>query len=229
MRSVLTLWGSTVGKKIMMAVTGVILVLFVIGHMVGNLKAYMGREAFNHYAEGLRSFGAPFFGHMQLLWIIRLVLLAVVLIHIYAAIVLWLRSRAARPVGYEKYEINGLVFSYASRSMLYGGVGLGLFVVYHLMHFTIGNAHPSFDRADPYANFITGFQSLPVSLVYIVAMVLLGLHLYHGVWSMTQTLGMNNEKYNHLRRPIALAVALLVVLANISFPVAVLAGVISLG
>lgn len=229
MRRVLGLWDSTVGKKILMAVTGIILVLFIVGHMVGNLKAYMGREAFNHYAEGLRAFGAPFFGHEQLLWIIRLVLLACVLVHIIAAVQLWLRSRAARPVGYKKYDVNGLVFSYASRSMLYGGVGLGLFVVYHLLHFTTGDAHPNFNRADPYANFITGFQSLPVSLVYIVAMILLGLHLYHGVWSMTQTLGWNNEKYNHLRRPIAFLVALIVVLANISFPVAVLTGVLTLG
>ena len=228
MRRVLRLWDSTVGKKIVMASTGVILILFVVGHMVGNLKVYMGREAFNHYAEGLRVFGAPFFAEMQLLWIIRVALLAAVLVHILAALQLWLRSRAARPVGYTRYAANDLVFSYASRAMLWGGIALALFIVYHLMHFTIGNAHPSFDRSDPYGNFIRGFQNVPASLVYIAAMIPLGLHLYHGFWSMLQTLGANNEKYNHLRRPLALGLALIVVLANISFPVAVLTGVLTL-
>jgi len=229
MRRVLTLWGSTVGKKIMMASTGVILILFVIGHMVGNLKIYMGREVFNHYAEGLRSFGAPFFAHGQLLWLIRLGLIACVLVHIVAATQLWLRSRAARPVGYRKYEVNGLVFSYASRAMVWGGVALAFFVVFHLMHLTWGNVHPAFVPGDAYHNFVAGFQSLPVSLAYIAAMIPLGLHLYHGIWSMLQTLGVSNEKYNHVRRPVAAAIALLVTLANISFPVAVLAGLVKLG
>jgi len=228
MRRVLTLWDSTVGKKILMASTGVILLLFVIGHMVGNLKIYMGREAFNHYAEGLRSFGAPFFGQGQLLWLIRLVLLACVLVHILAALQLWLRSRAARPVGYEKYQVNELVFSYASRSMLWGGLALGFFVVFHLLHLTTGTAHPEFVPGDAYHNFVRGFQDWPVSLAYIAAMIPLGLHLYHGFWSMLQTLGFNSDKYNHVRRPMAAVLALLVTLVNISFPVAVLAGVLTL-
>jgi succinate dehydrogenase / fumarate reductase cytochrome b subunit len=229
MRRVLTLWGSTVGKKILMASTGVILILFVIGHMVGNLKIYMGREAFNHYAEGLRSFGAPFFAQGQLLWLIRLVLVACVLVHVIAAVQLWLRSRAARPVGYRMYEVNELVFSYASRAMLWGGVALAFFVVFHLMHLTLGNVHPDFVAGDAYHNFVVGFQSVPVSIAYMAAMVPLGLHLYHGIWSMTQTLGASNDKYNHVRRPIAAVIALLVTLGNISFPVTVLTGLVQLG
>jgi succinate dehydrogenase / fumarate reductase cytochrome b subunit len=228
MRRVLTLWDSTVGKKILMASTGVILFLFVIGHMVGNLKIYMGREVFNHYAEGLRSFGSPFFAHGQLLWLIRAVLIACVLVHIIAAVQLWLRSRAARPVGYRKYEVNELVFSRASRTMLWGGLALGAFVVFHLLHLTTGTVHPDFVPGDAYHNFIRGFQSVPVSVAYILAMIPLGLHLYHGFWSMLQTLGANNDKYNHVRRPVAAVLALLVTLANISFPVAVLAGVLTL-
>jgi succinate dehydrogenase / fumarate reductase cytochrome b subunit len=219
---------TTVGRKILMAVTGVVLILFVIGHMVGNLKVYMGREAFNHYAEGLRTFGAPFFGESQLLWLIRIFLLVCVLLHIWAAITLSARSRAARPVGYRRYQGNELVFSYASRTMLWGGVLLVLFIIYHLMHFTIGNAHPDFVAGDAYHNFVTGFQQWPIAAVYILAMLALGLHLYHGLWSMLQTLGANNARYNHLRRPIALVLALAVVLINISFPVAVLAGVLTL-
>ena len=226
---VLTLWGSTVGKKILMASTGVILILFVIGHMVGNLKIYMGRETFNHYAEGLRTFGAPFFARGQLLWIIRLVLIACVLVHIIAAVQLWLRKRAARPIGYRKYDLNELVFSNASRTMVWGGVALAFFVVFHLMHLTWGTVHPDFIPGDAYHNFVRGFQSLPVSAAYIAAMIPLGLHMYHGIWSMLQTLGANNDKYNHVRRPVAGVIAVLVTLGNISFPVAVLAGLVKLG
>lgn len=225
MRPVMSLWNSTVGKKIAMAVTGTILILFVFGHMVGNLKVYQGPEAFNHYAEGLRTFGAPFFGESQLLWIIRLVLLAAVLIHILAAVQLTVRSRSARSVGYKRWD-GDLVFSYASRTMRWGGVIILLFVVYHLMHFTFGNAHPDFVPGDAYHNLVVGFRSWPVAVAYIAAMVPLGFHLYHGFWSMLQSLGLNNEKYNHLRRPTAAVLALLIVLLNISFPVAVLTGIV---
>lgn len=225
MRRVLSLWDSTVGKKIAMAVTGTILILFVLVHMLGNLKVYQGAEAFNHYAEGLRTLGAPFFGESQLLWILRLGLIAAVLIHIVAATQLTLRSRAARAVAYKRWD-GDLVFSYASRTMKWGGVIILLFVIYHLMHFTFGNAHPDFVHGNAYHNFVVGFRSWPVSIAYIAAMIPLGLHLYHGFWSMLQSLGLNNAKYNHLRRPIAAILALVIVLANISFPVAVLTGIV---
>ncbi|HUF50310.1 MAG TPA: succinate dehydrogenase cytochrome b subunit [Longimicrobiales bacterium] len=226
MRRLFSLWDSTVGKKIAMAVTGVILIGFVVGHMVGNLKVYQGRDAFNHYAEGLRAFGEPFFGHGQLLWLIRIVLLAAVLIHILAAVQLTIHSRRARPVAYSRYD-GGLVFSYASRTMAWGGVIILLFVIYHLMHLTFGNAHPDFVHGDAYHNFVRGFRSWPVSVAYIATMIPLGFHLYHGFWSMLQTLGVNNPKYHHWRRPIAAGLALVVVLGNISFPVAVLAGIVA--
>ncbi|MEO5511866.1 MAG: succinate dehydrogenase cytochrome b subunit [Longimicrobiales bacterium] len=222
-----TLWGSSVGKKILMAVTGVILIGFVVAHMVGNLKVYFGPEAFNHYAEGLRTFGAPFLAHGQALWIARIVLILAVVIHITAATLLTLHSRRARPVGYTKYDAD-LAFSYASHTMVWGGIIILLFVIFHLMHLTWGNVHPDFVKGDAYHNFVRGFQSLPVAFMYMVAMMPLGLHLYHGFWSMLQTLGANNKKYNHLRRPLAAGLALLVTLGNLSFPLAVLSGVLKL-
>lgn len=225
MRPVKALWNSTVGKKIAMAVTGTILILFVLVHMLGNLKVYQGAEAFNHYAEGLRTLGDPFFGRSQLLWIVRVVLLAAVLVHIVAAVQLTLRGRAARRVGYRQWD-GDLVFSYASRTMRWGGVIILLFVIYHLMHFTFGNAHPDFVPGDAYHNLVVGFRSWPVAAAYVAAMIPLGFHLYHGFWSMLQSLGLNNEKYNHVRRPLAAVLALLIVLANISFPVAVLTGIV---
>jgi succinate dehydrogenase / fumarate reductase, cytochrome b subunit len=221
-----SLWGSTVGKKIAMAVSGIILLGFVVGHMVGNLKVFQGRDSFNLYAQGLRQFGLPFFSDGQLLWLVRVVLLAALLIHITAAFQLTRRSRAARAVGYSKYD-NDLAFSYASRTMVWGGVIILLFVVYHIMHLTLGVAHPDFNHADPYHNFIVGFRSVPVSLAYIAAMIPLGLHMYHGFWSMLQSLGADNPAYARFRRPVAAFLAIAVVVGNISFPVAVLTGILS--
>jgi succinate dehydrogenase / fumarate reductase, cytochrome b subunit len=221
-----SLWSTTVGKKIAMAASGVILIGFVVGHMVGNLKVYQGREIFNHYAEGLRMFGLPFFSTGQLLWLVRVVLLAAVLIHIIAAFQLTRRARQARAIGYRRYD-NDLVFSYASRTMVWGGVIILLFVIYHLLHLTFGTAHPDFIHGDAYHNFVVGFSSAPVSVAYIAAMIPLGFHMYHGFWSMLQTLGANNPKYNRYRRPVAAFLAAIVVIGNISFPVAVLTGIVS--
>lgn len=218
------LWDFTVGKKILMAVTGLILYGFVIGHMVGNLKVYFGPEVFNHYAEGLRTFGGPFFARGQLLWLIRLLLIASVLIHILAALQLTLKSKRARSHGYKKYE--GLEFSYASRTMFWGGIALFAFVVFHLLDLTFGTVNPAFVPGDAYANFVSTFQRVPVSIAYILAMIPLALHLYHGFWSMFQTLGLNNAKYNRVRRPVALTLAILIALGNISFPVAVMLGIV---
>ncbi|CAN5841880.1 succinate dehydrogenase cytochrome b subunit [soil metagenome] len=221
-----SLWGSTVGKKIAMAVSGVVLIGFVVGHMVGNLKVYQGAEVFNHYATGLRTFGMPFFSTGQLLWLVRLVLLASLIVHVTAAFQLTRHSRRARAVGYRRYD-NDLIFSYASRTMVWGGVIILLFVLYHLLHLTFGTAHPDFIHGDAYHNFVVGFQSLPVSIAYIAAMIPLGFHMYHGFWSMLQTLGANNPSYNRFRRPVAAGLAIIVVVGNISFPVAVLAGIVA--
>ena len=220
------LTSSSVGKKILMAVSGLVLYGFVVVHLLGNLKVYQGREAFNHYAEALRTLGAPFFGHGQLLWILRIILLAALFVHLFAVVNLTLQSKRARKHSYKKFD--GLEFSYASRTMLWGGVIILLYVIYHLLHFTFGSVHPNFIPGDVYNNFVVGFSQWPVSIAYIAAMIPLGLHMYHGFWSMLQTLGANNPKYNRLRRPIAITLSLIVVLLNISFPLSVMLGIVTL-
>ena len=226
MRRVLSLYRSSVGKKILMAATGVVFVLFVLAHMYGNLKAFYGPEKFNHYAEFLREVGAPMFGHGQLLWIFRIVLLAAVAIHVLMAVQLWLMSRAARPVPYGK-GLRPEESTYASRTMRWGGVILAAFVTYHLLHFTVGTVHPDFVPGAAYENLVIGFQSWPVVLAYTVAMAALCLHLYHGVWSALQTLGANHPRYNGYRRPLAVVVAGVVFVGFMSVPVAVVAGIIA--
>ena len=215
---------STVGKKILMAATGLVLVGFVVVHMLGNLKAYLGPEHFNAYARFLRTVGAPAVPENGVLWIARVVLLACVGVHVWAAIALTRTNLAARPGRYAKG--NELAFSYASRTMRWGGVILVAFVVFHLLHLTTGSVHPDFRPDDAYHNFVVGFSSGPVALAYVVAMAALALHLYHGAWSATQTLGIDNPRIERYRRPAALAIALLVFCGNVSFPLAVLAGVI---
>ncbi|MDP2470738.1 MAG: succinate dehydrogenase cytochrome b subunit [Candidatus Palauibacterales bacterium] len=224
MSRVYSLYSTSVGKKFTMAVSGAIFVLFVIVHMFGNLKVYLGPEAFNHYAEGLRGFGEPFLGHEWFLWAFRAGLIAALLIHVLAA---WQTSRqswAARGHKYRKRD--NLVFHYASRTMRWGGVALFLFIVYHILHLTTGTLHPDFVPGDAYHNFVTGFRSVPVVVIYSVAMIALGLHLYHGTWSAFQTMGVDGPRINRWREPIALGVALIVVLVNLSFPVAVYTGII---
>lgn len=221
----LSLYRSTIGKKVVMAVTGIILVGFVVAHMVGNLKIYLGPQAINDYGHFLREVGEPLFPRETLLWVARLVLLASVGLHILAATQLTLLDRASRP---ERYAYHKKVqATYASLTMRYGGVIVLLFIVYHLLHFTTGSLHGSFIEGDVYHNVIVGFQNPLVSLFYIVAMVALGLHLYHGVWSMFQTLGWNNRRWNTTLRGLATAIAAVVVLGNISIPIAVLAGLIT--
>jgi len=210
---------SSIGRKVVMAVTGAILVVFVIGHMVGNLTVYLGPEALNGYAVFLRKFL-----HGSALWIVRAVLLVSVILHIWSATSLTLDSRRARPKGYR--ELEWKESTYASRTMRWGGVIILLFVIYHLLHFTFGTAHPSFVEGDVYHNFVTGFRSVPVSIVYIFAMLALGLHLRHGVWSMFQTLGVSHPRYIAMARAAAWVVAVVVVVGNVSFPIAVLTGIV---
>jgi succinate dehydrogenase / fumarate reductase cytochrome b subunit len=210
---------SSLGKKIVMAVTGAALFGFVVAHLAGNLQVFLGREAMNAYAVGLREFL-----HGAGLWAARAGLVAAVALHIWAATSLTLMNREARPVGYR--ERQDLASSYASRTMRWSGVIVALFVVYHLMHLTWGNVHPDFRHGDVYHNFIVGFQQPLVSFFYIAAMIALGLHMWHGVWSMMQSLGLNHPRYNPLRKAFAVGITLAVVLGNIAFPVAVLTGLL---
>ena len=233
---ILDFYRSAMGKKAVMAVTGVMLFGFVFGHMVGNLKLYQGVYAsgphagehkIDVYAEGLRELGAPILGHGQALWIARIGLLAAVLIHIHAAASLTLLSRRARPVSYAKAVPQ--TATYASRTMRWGGVIILLFVVYHLMHLTFGNVHPDFEHGRVHDNVVSGFSNPWVSGFYVAAQVALGFHLYHGVWSLFQSLGLNGPRLNVFRRQLAAAFAVLISGANISFPVAVLTGLVTLG
>ena len=214
-----TFWRSSIGRKVVMAVTGAILFGFVLGHLAGNLTVYLGPEALNGYAVFLRQFL-----HGAGLWIARAVLLLSVILHIWSATSLTLSSRAARPVGYR--ERQWTESTYASRTMRWSGVIILLFVIYHLLHFTFGTVHPSFVEGDVYHNFVTGFQSVPVSIAYIIAMIFLGLHLRHGVWSMFQTLGVSHPRYIRWAHVGAWIFALIVVVGNCSFPIAVLAGLV---
>jgi succinate dehydrogenase / fumarate reductase, cytochrome b subunit len=208
---------SSIGRKIIMATTGAVLFGFVIVHLVGNLQVYQGPERLNAYGEALRHY-------MALLWAARLSLLAAVVLHIWSAWSLTQDNRRARAVGYERWEPQAS--TYASRTMRWSGILLALFVVYHLLHFTLGSAHPDFITGDVYHNFVTGFRNPLVSASYIVAMVCLGLHLWHGAWSILQTFGVSNPALDKARYALAAAITTAVVLGNISFPVAVLTGVI---
>ena len=224
MRPVISLYRSSVGKKIMMALTGVLLFGFVLAHMIGNLKIFLGQEHFDAYAHFLRTVGEPALAEGQLLWIARLVLLAAVGVHLLAAWQVTRQSWSARDVSYKKMDDQS--FAYASRTMRWGGVILAAFVVYHLLHFTVGTVHPDFDPRSPYANVVRGFQAWPVALAYVVALLSLALHLYHGLWSATQTLALTNTRVLKWRRPVALGIAVLVALGYMSVPLGVLAGVI---
>jgi succinate dehydrogenase cytochrome b subunit len=216
-----TLLGSSIGKKVVMAVTGLVLFGFVVGHMIGNLQLFLGREALNDYAVFLRHFL-----HGQGLWIARAGLIIAVGLHIWAATSLTLSNWSARPVGYRLWQARES--TYASRTMVWSGPILALFIVYHLLHFTTGTLHPDFIDGDVFHNVVVGFQNPFVSAFYVLAMLALGLHMYHGVWSMLQSLGLSHPRWNVWRRVFSVTVTGVVVVGNISMPVAVLLGVVHL-
>lgn len=226
--AVMTLTRSTIGKKVIMAVTGMIWVGFLLFHMYGNLKVFQGAVYFNEYSEGLRHLGHPIFGTQHLLWVARLVLLGAVLLHIWAALDLTRAVRRARPANYAvKKHVRA---DYAAITIRYGGAAIFFFLLYHLAHFTLGirPVHPDFIHGDAYHNLVVGFQN-PVNVVlYLVALVAVGLHLYHGSWSMFQTLGLNNQKYDSSLRGLALALGLLIPLGFALTPLSVLFGFVTL-
>lgn len=200
-----------------MAASGAVLFAFVIGHMLGNLQIYLGPEKLNAYAAFLKHNPGP-------LWGVRLVLLACVLIHIVSAFQLAMLKSRARPVAYHKKGNAGS--TYASRTMMMSGPIILTFLIYHLLHFTVGAAHPDFREADVYRNVVTGFQNVPAAIAYILAMLFLGNHLVHGVWSMFQSVGVAHPRYTPLLKRFALAATLVIMAGNISIPVAVLAGLV---
>ena len=222
---VVALWSTMVGKKVVMATTGIVLVGFVIAHMLGNLKIFLGAEAIDAYAVFLRTMGEPMFPYRALLWTVRVVLLACVALHITAAVQLTRMNWAARPQAYDTKD--SIATTYAARTMRWSAVILVLFVVYHLLHLTAGvvSFQPGeFRDLSVYHNVVAGFSLWYVSLFYIVAMACLCLHLDHGGWSLLQTLGWNNARTTSTLRILSRGVALVVFLGFVSVPVAVLAG-----
>lgn len=224
MNALVNLFTSSIGKKFLMAITGVVLFFFVIGHMLGNLQIFLGPEVLNRYGAFLKS-------NPGVLWGVRIVLLVIVAIHITTAVQLSLANTAARP---EKYLTPAnYKSSYASRTMIWSGVILLAFIIYHLLHFTalaidpgFAHLHDAQGRHDVYRMVVLGFSHPLVSLFYIFSMALLCLHLSHGVSAMFQSLGLKNKAYGTLIDRFALAAAVIIFLGYSSIPVAVLLGIV---
>ncbi|UCF45705.1 MAG: succinate dehydrogenase cytochrome b subunit [Myxococcales bacterium] len=215
MQRSLTLHQTTIGKKVIMALSGVIIVGFTIGHFLGNLNLYLGPEAMDGYAEKLQSLP-------PLVWGTRLVLLFAFGVHIGSAFSLWARNMRARGSRYKQHK--DLATDYAARTMYWSGPILLLFVVYHLLHFTILPAHPG----EVYRNVVEGFQNPVIAGVYIAGNLALGFHIFHGIYSAFQTLGANHPRYNSYRRDLAIAISAAITIGNLSFPISVLAGLVTL-
>ena len=222
---ILELYRSQMAKKAVMAITGVMLFGFVLGHMVGNLKVFLGPEKINAYAEGLRALGEPIFGHGDVLWLARIGLLAAVALHMLSAWQLTVLNHKARPVDYHRRSPQAA--TYAARTMRYGGVIILFFVVYHLLHLTVGSVHEDFKHGDVYHNLVVAFQNPLVAGFYLLAVTSLGFHLYHGLWSFFQSLGWSGPRLDAFRRQFAVAFAVVVTAGFISVPVAIFTGLVS--
>jgi succinate dehydrogenase / fumarate reductase cytochrome b subunit len=216
----LALLDTDIGQKAVVAISGVVLFGFVVVHMLGNLQVFLGPDALNHYAETLRRLPA-------LVWGTRVALVVAVCVHVWASIALVLRAAAARPTPYGRKQ--SLATSYAARTMKWSGPILAAFIVYHLAHFTwpgVAMGAYAHDPHDVYANVVNGFRVPWVSAIYVVAQVLLGLHLYHGGWSLFQTLGINHPRYDTVRTWVPRTIAMVVMTGNIAIPLAVLLGIV---
>ncbi|MGY1631083.1 succinate dehydrogenase cytochrome b subunit [Geodermatophilus sp. SYSU D01186] len=215
---------NSVFKKAVMAVSGIILVLYLIAHMIGNLKAFTGRESFNHYSEWIRTIGEPAVPAQTTLWIIRVVLLAAVVAHIWAAVTLWRQAKRARPQGYVTKK--AVAQSYASRTMRWGGVIIFFFVIYHILDLTTGTVNPDGGDTTPYDRLVAGFSNPFVTAFYVIALLLLGMHLRHGIWSATQTLGQSNRRREKTVNAFAIVFASLLTLGFLLVPFSVLFNII---
>ncbi|HEY8526425.1 MAG TPA: succinate dehydrogenase cytochrome b subunit [Acidimicrobiales bacterium] len=218
---------SAVGKKWVMALTGIALMGYVFAHMFGNLKVYFGAEEINHYGEFLRELLVPLLPRTWTLWLMRIGLALAFVFHIHAAASLTLMNRRAHAEGGYISKRDWQAANAASRSMRYTAVVILLFLIWHLADLTWGTVNPDFVRGDVYRNMVASFERPAVSAIYIVANIALGLHLFHGAWAMFQSLGLNNPKYNAWRRRFAAGFAAVVMIGNLSFPIAVLTGIVS--
>ncbi|MER7585298.1 succinate dehydrogenase cytochrome b subunit [Kitasatospora sp. NPDC097691] len=218
-----TLWRSTVGKKAVMAVTGLVMLLYLVAHMLGNLKIFFGPDDINGYAAWLRTIGQPFLGHEWFLWIARVALLASVVLHGVSAYQLSRRDLAARP---NKYAHKRRRASYATRTMRWGGVILALFIVWHILDLTTLTVNPAAEEGHPYQNVVASFGRWYVDVFYVLAMLAVGLHVRHGFWSAAQTLGANNARRDRALKLTANGLALVLTAGFLSVPVAVMTGVV---
>ncbi|MEV8512214.1 succinate dehydrogenase cytochrome b subunit [Dactylosporangium sp. NPDC051484] len=217
---------SSVALKILMAGTGILLVLFLFAHMAGNLKIFVGAAAFDHYGHWLRDLGAPLLPRTGFLWLQRAGLTVAVLAHIFAAVVLARRARAARPVRYaHRPKVQG---SYAARTMRWGGVIILLFVVFHILDLTTGTVNPIGDREHPFANVVAGFAPSRwyVTLFYVLSIVAVGFHLRHGIFSALRTLGQQSPRGERRAQAVALVLSVVLVAGYLSVPFAVLTGLV---
>ncbi|WP_052865959.1 succinate dehydrogenase cytochrome b subunit [Streptomyces niger] len=235
------LWHSTVGKKTAMAVSGIVMLLYLVAHMLGNLKIFFGAVEFDGYAHWLRTIGEPFLHHEWFLWIARIVLLAAVIVHAVAAYQLSRRDIAARPTKYahpspgrrpsRRRFAPQVLFkkraSYATRTMRWGGVILGLFIVWHILDLTTLTVNPHAAAGHPYANVVATFSTWYGNVIYIVAMLALGLHIRHGFWSAAQTLGANRPTRDRTLKAVANLLALVLTVGFLAVPVSVMTGVVS--
>ncbi len=221
-----TAYGSTVALKSAMAVTGAVLVLYLIAHMYGNLKVFSGQEAFDGYAQGLRELGYPLLPESGFLWVFRIVLLASVLIHIYSAAVLTIRARKART---QRYAVTKRVQrTYSSYTMRWGGVLIALFVIFHILHLTVNVIAPGGASDSPYERLLNGFQPefWYVTLFYVAAVIAVGFHLRHGIWSGMATLGLNKASRQGKINAVALGIALILTVGFLLPPLAVTFGLV---
>jgi succinate dehydrogenase / fumarate reductase, cytochrome b subunit len=218
---------STIFLKLLMATSGLIFVGFVLAHMYGNLKAFAGHDAFNEYAHHLRTMGTPIFPESGVLWILRAILIVALVVHVWSAAALWKRARRARTVRYQVKKHTGAIF--ASRLMRWGGVTLLLFIVWHLLNFTVGKVNVQGGATDdPYNLLVDTFDTWWLTLIYLVAMAMLGAHLHHGVWSATQTLGLTgSERTRKLAKQTSFTLAVVIAGGFSLVPIFVLAGVIT--
>jgi succinate dehydrogenase / fumarate reductase, cytochrome b subunit len=223
-------YSTAVGKKYVMAITGIGLMGFVLFHMIGNLKMYFGPADYDAYAEWLKKLLYPIAPKEYVLWGLRAGLLVMLILHLHAAYSLTVLNRRARPVRYQSSR-DYQIANFASRSMRWTGIVVFAFIVWHLLDLTFGvvneiGADGEFVRANVYDNVVRSFERVPVSIFYIIANILLGIHLFHGAWSIFQSMGWNNPRFNKWRRGFATGFAAVIVVGNVSFPVAVMAGIV---
>jgi succinate dehydrogenase / fumarate reductase cytochrome b subunit len=223
--AIVQFYRSAVGKKWVMAITGIVLMGFVLFHLIGNLKLFISKEELNLYGEALRDIPGHLLPRTVLLWTVRIGLILAFVFHIHAAATLTILNRKARPDTY-KSKRDYIAADFASRTMRWTGVIVLLYVLFHLADLTWGNANPEFVRGDPYNNLVYSMERVPVAIIYILATIALAFHLYHGSWSLFQSLGINNPKYNRARRTFAQAFAAIILVGNLSFPIAVQLGLV---